>query len=159
MADLIIREKDIKNLGKKTIKEVYYFLNDDYILKDYDFLKDDYMLKSFVEMEKEKEKLNNILFDCFLKMIYNITDSDDYTKKQYENYIKHLDNKINYNIILNKMISKIEDESLEIETIYKILENISLKFKINKDLFVKKKAFIYLYTTYYLYANYSYLED
>ena len=150
MADLVIRKKDIENLGKKTMKEVYEFLNDDNILT------------AFIEMEKEKEKLNNSLFDCFLRMIYNIADiadsddSDDYTERQYEEYIKHLDNKSNYNIVLNKMISKIEDESLDIEIIYKILEKINLEFEIDEDLFVKKKAFIYLYTIYYLYADYLY---
>ena len=147
MADLVIRKKDIENLGKKTMKEVYKFLYDDNIL---------------IEMEKEKEKLNNSLFKCFLKMIYNISDitysddSNDYTESQYEEYIKHLDKKSNYNIVLNKMISKIEDESLDIEIIYKILEEINLDFETDEDLFVKKKAFIYFYTIYYLYDDYLY---
>ena len=133
MADLVVRKKDIENLGRKTMKEVYEFLNDDYILT------------AFNIMEEEKEKLNNSLFNYFLRMIYNI-DSDDYTQIQYEEYCKFLDNKSNYNIILKKMISKIEDESLDIEIIYEILEKINLEFEIDEDLFVKKKAFIYFYT-------------
>ena len=32
MADLVIRKKDIVNLGRKLMKEVYEFLHDDYIL-------------------------------------------------------------------------------------------------------------------------------
>ena len=54
------------------------------------------------------------------------------------------------------MISKIEDESLDIEIIYKILEKINLEFEIDEDLFVKKKAFIYFYTIFYLYNDYLY---
>ena len=143
MADLVIRETDIVNLGRKTMKEVYKFLHDDYILT------------AFIEMEEEKEKLENNLFNNFLRMIYNI-NSDDYTERQYEEYSKNLDNKSNYNIILKKMISKIEDESLDIEIIYKILEKINLEFEIDEDLFVKKKAFIYFYTIFYLYNDYLY---
>ena len=86
MADLVIRETDIVNLGRKTMKEVYKFLHDDYILT------------AFIEMEEEKEKLENNLFNNFLRMIYNI-NSDDYTERQYEEYSKNLDNKSNYNII------------------------------------------------------------
>ena len=143
MADLVIREKDIVNLGRKTMKEVYKFLHDDYILT------------AFNEMEEEKEKLKNNLFKKFLFMYYNI-NSNDYTERQYEEYSKNLNNKSNYNIILKKMISKIEDESLDIKIIYKILEEIKLEFEINEDLFVKKKAFIYFYTIYYLYDEYLY---
>ena len=143
MEDLVIREKDIVNLGRKTMKEVYKFLHDDYILT------------AFNEMEEEKEKLKNNLFNKFLFMYYNI-NSNDYTERQYEEYSKNLNNKSNYNIILKKMISKIEDESLDIEIIYKILEETKLEFEINEDLFVKKKAFIYFYTIYYLYDEYLY---
>ena len=91
MADLVIREKDIVNLGRKTMKEVYKFLHDDYILT------------AFIEMEEEKEKLENNLFNNFLRMIYNI-NSDDYTERQYKEYSKNLDNKSNYNIILKNDI-------------------------------------------------------
>ena len=143
MTDLVIRKKDIENLGRKTIKEVYEFLNDDYILT------------AFNIMEEEKEKLNNSLFDYFLRMIYNI-DSDDYTEDQYEEYTKNLNSKSNFNIIIKKMISKIKDESLDIEIIYNILEEIKLEFEIDEDLFVKTKAFKYFYTIYYLYADYLY---
>ena len=32
MTDLVIRKKDLENLGRKLMKEVYEFLHDDYIL-------------------------------------------------------------------------------------------------------------------------------
>ena len=41
MADFIIRKKDLENLGRKLMKEVYKFLHDEYIL-------------SFEEMKVEK---------------------------------------------------------------------------------------------------------
>ena len=44
MAAVIIRKKDLKNLGSKLMKEVYKFLHDDYIL-------------TFEEMKVEKDNL------------------------------------------------------------------------------------------------------
>ena len=49
MSDLIIREKDIENLGRKVMKKVYNFLHDEYIL-------------TFEDMKVEKDKIKNILF-------------------------------------------------------------------------------------------------
>ena len=42
MAAVIIRKKDLKNLGRKLMKEVYKFLHDEYIL-------------TFEEMKVEKD--------------------------------------------------------------------------------------------------------
>ena len=141
MADLVTRKKDIENLGKKTMKEVYEFLNDDYILT------------TFEEMKVEKERLKKNLVREYLCMYYNI-DSFRYSEKQYENYTKDLNDKSKYDSILKKMLSKIKDESLDIKIIYEVLERIKLDFEIDEDLFVKKKAFIYFYSIYYLYDYY-----
>ena len=49
MAAVIIRKKDLDNLGKEVLKELYKFLNDEYILS------------TFPEMKEEKQKfLNNL---------------------------------------------------------------------------------------------------
>ena len=48
MEKLIIIKKDIENLGRKLMKEVYKFLHDEYIL-------------TFKEMKVEKDKLKKIL--------------------------------------------------------------------------------------------------
>ena len=127
MADLVIRKKDIENLGRKLMKEVYEFLHDDYIL-------------TFEEMKVEKNKLEKYLVNFYLSMIYEI-GVIKHKKDVYDNYLKEL-------------VAKIEDESLDISLIYEVLKSIKLDFEINEDLFVKNKAFIYFYSIYYFYDYY-----
>ena len=141
MADLVIRKKDIENLGRKTMKEVYEFLNDDYILK------------TFEEMKVEQKKLKEYLVNFYLRMIYEI-DVFKFEKDKYDNYIKELEDESKYDKYLKELVDKIEDESLDIKLIYEVLKSIKLDFEINEDLFVKNKAFIYFYSIYYFYDYY-----
>ena len=108
MADLVIRKKDIENLGRKLMKEVYEFLHDDYIL-------------TFEEMKVEKNKLEKYLVNFYLSMIYEI-GVIKHKKDVYDNYLKEL-------------VAKIEDESLDIKIIFDVLDRIKLDFEINEDLF------------------------
>ena len=133
MADLVIREKDIVNLGRKTMKEVYKFLHDDYILT------------TFEEMKVEQKKLEKNLVNIYLQMIY---------KFDVNNYDKELAYESKYDNYLKELVAKIEDESLDISLIYEVLKSIKLDFEINEDLFVKNKAFIYFYSIYYFYDYY-----
>ena len=141
MEDLVIRKTDILNFGRKTMKEVYEFLNDDYILS------------TFEEMKVEKERLEENIVIKHLKMIHGI-DTFKYSEKQYEDFNKDLNDKSKYDSIQKEMLSKIEDESLDIEIIYYVLERMKLEFEINEDLYVEKKAFIYFFSVYYLYNDY-----
>ena len=59
MAAVIIRKKDLENLGRKLMKEVYKFLHDEYIL-------------SFEEMKLEKDKLEKNLV-VFKFQSFNLT--------------------------------------------------------------------------------------
>ena len=140
MADLVIRKKDIENLGRKTMKEVYEFLNDDYILK------------TFEEMKVEQKKLKEYLVDRYISSLYNFDNDKDESK--YREYLKEIEDESKYDKYLKDLIAKIEDESLDIEIIYNVLESIKLIFEIDEDLFVDKKAFIYFYTVYYFYDYY-----
>ena len=133
MADLVIRKKDIENLGRKTMKEVYKFLHDDYILT------------TFEEMKVEQKKLEKNLVNIYLQMIY---------KFDVNNYDKELAYESKYDNYLKELVAKIEDESLDINLIYEVLKSIKLDFEINEDLFVKNKAFIYFYSIYYFYDYY-----
>ena len=133
MADLVIRKKDIENLGRKTMKEVYKFLHDDYILT------------TFEEMKVEQKKLKEYLVNSYLRMIY---------KFDVNNYNKELAYESKYDNYLKELVAKIEDESLDIKIIYHVLDSIKLEFEIHEDLFVKKKAFIYFYSIYYFYDYY-----
>ena len=73
MADLIIRKKDIENLGRKLMKEVYKFLHDKYIL-------------TFEEMKVEKDNLKKYLIKSYLK--------------RYDKIILKLNIKINMKVIM-----------------------------------------------------------
>ena len=146
MADLVIRKKDIENLGRKTMKEVYKFLHDDYILT------------TFEEMKVEQKKLKEYLVNSYLRMIYKF-DVNNYDKElAYDNYLKELvakiEDKSKHDNYLKELVAKIEDESLDISLIYEVLKSIKLDFEINEDLFVKNKAFIYFYSIYYFYDYY-----
>ena len=121
MEEITIKKKDLENLGRKLMKEVYKFLHDEYIL-------------SFEEMKVEKDKLEKYLLKFYFKM---------FDESEYEKYLKEIEDRI-------------EDESLNIKLIFEVLDRIKLEFEINEDLFVKKKAFEYLYLVFEVY--YKYLE-
>ena len=135
MEEITIKKKDLENLGRKLMKEVYKFLHDEYIL-------------SFEEMKVEKNELEKYLIKFYFNRstIYNMIDESEYESKyeiEYEKYLKEIEDRI-------------EDESLNIKLIFEVLDRIKLEFEINEDLFVKKKAFEYLYLVFEVY--YKYLE-
>ena len=139
MADFIIRKKDLENLGRKLMKEVYKFLHDEYIL-------------SFEEMKVEKDKIEKYLLEFYYKGIpifFNFLINE---KNQ-----KEIEDKIEDKKNLKEIEDKIEDESLDIDLIYEVLNRIDLEFEIDEDLFCEKKAFIYIYLV--LTNYYSYLKD
>ena len=140
MADLVIRKKDIENLGRKVMKEVYKFLHDDHIL-------------TFEEMKVEKNKLERYLVDYYLRMIHKI-DVFIFEKDKYDNYNKELKDESICKNYLKEIVAKIEDESLDIKLIFEVLDMIKLEFEIDEDLFDKKKAFIYIYSVYEFYDTY-----
>ena len=146
MADLVIRKKDIENLGRKTMKEVYEFLNDDYILK------------TFEEMKVEQKKLKEYLVNSYLRMIYKVDEINygeiNSDEEIIDKYTKELEDESKYDKYLKELVAKIKDESLDIKIIYHVLDRIKLEFEIHEDLFDKKKAFIYFYSIYYFYDYY-----
>ena len=141
MADLVIRKKDIENLGRKTMKEVYEFLNEDYFLT------------TFEELKVEQKKLKEYLVNLYLRMIYKV-DEIHRDEEKFDKYIKEIEDESKYDKYLKELVAKIEDESLDISLIYEVLKSIKLDFEINEDLFVKNKAFIYFYSIYYFYDYY-----
>ena len=132
MADLIIKKKDLENLGRKLMKEVYEFLHDEHIL-------------SFEEMKVEKDKLEKYLIKFYFEMI---------DESIYENCLK---DKSKYQNCIKAIKKRIEDENLEISLIFEVLDRIKLEFEIDEDLFDKKRAFKYIYLVFEIY--YNYLKD
>ena len=70
-------------------------------------------------MKVEKDKLEEYLIEFYFEM---------FDKSKYEKHLKEIEDKI-------------EDESLDIDLIFKVLDIIKLEFEINEDLFKKKKHF------------------
>ena len=122
MEEIIIRKKDIENLGRKLMKKVYKFLHDEYIL-------------TFEEMKVEKDKIEKYLVEFY--KIHNFSLLKEYKLKEIED--------------------KIENESLNIDLIFRVLILIKLDFEIDGDLFSKKKAFENIYSVFD--NDYFYLED
>ena len=141
MADLVIRKKDIENLGRKTMKEVYEFLNEDYFLT------------TFEELKVEQKKLKEYLVNSYLRMIYKV-DEIHRDEEKFDKYIKEIEDESKNDKYLKDLVAKIEDESLDIKVIYHVLDRIKLEFEIHEDLFDKKKAFLYFYCIYYFYDYY-----
>ena len=126
MEDLVIREKDIEKLGRKLMKEVYKFLHDEYIL-------------TFEEMKVQKDKIKKHLIFFYLKKLM-------FDEIKYKNYEEIIEDEIKYKKYLKEIEDKIEDESLDIDLIFEVLDRIELEFEIDEDLYDKKSIFIYLFS-------------
>ena len=143
MESITIKKSDVEKLGRKLMKEVYEFLHDEYIL-------------TFEEMKVEKDKIEKYLVNFYLRNIHKI-DHFIFEKSKYENFIKELEDESKYKEYLKEIKNKIEDESLDIDLIFEVLDRIKLEFEIDEDLFDKKKAFKYIYLVFDHY--HTYLKD
>ena len=141
--EIIIKKKDLENLGRKVMKEVYEFLHDECIL-------------TFEEMKVEKDNIEKYLVSSYLRNIHKIERFvyDKSKEKNYKEYKKELEDESKCKEYLKEIENKIEDESLDFDLIYEVLDLIKLEFEIDEDLFVKKKAFCYIYSVCDIYHDY-----
>ena len=139
MAAVIIRKKDVEQLGKELIKKVF------------DVLHDEYILKNFIEM---KEVKNNFLKDLVYKKFknYNVTvkEIENTWGIEYEDYDEN-----NFEDDLKCVTDKVKNGSLDISIIFQTLNNLDLNDEISGDLYFKTKAFLNLYSV--IDNDYSYL--
>ena len=151
MSACIIQKKDLEKLGKKLMKEFYYHVHDDYLLKEFDEVKlkrkyyDENLTKEFLSFHENQEKnIVSLYFD----------------NKRYKDLVE-----MKTEDLLKKIETKIKDETLNYEIIFNFLDQMDIKLKINKgddfeideDLFCMKKAFIHMYSVYHF--DHHYLED
>ena len=151
MSACIIQKKDLEKLGKKLMKEFYYHVHDDYLLKEFDEVKlkrkyyDENLTKEFLSFYENQEKnIVRLYFD----------------NKRYKDLVE-----MKTEDLLKKIETKIKDETLNYEIIYNFLDKMDRKLKINigddfeidEDLFCMKNAFIHIYEVFH--SNYHYLED
>ena len=170
MADIIIKKKDVENFGKKVMKEVYKYLNDD----DDEFISIFINKKNIEEIEKEKDKIKKnllkIYFDDiikdYFKLILNINDKDKINndndkidKTELRDFFNLYFNNYTEEDKLKMIKDKIENESLDIDFIFRILNKINLETikKYECRLFLDLKSFLNIYSTYKV--DYKKLKD
>ena len=160
--EIIIKESNIINFGRKLIKRYYNFLNDTDYFRDYHKKQKNklemYLIKFYIEMFENKEGYKNLGYERIIgnenlgyenlgcenlhfenevrksKINYNFEIDDEYdNKNEYEKYIKILKNKIN-------------DESLNIHLIFRVLKRLELDY-----FFLLDQEFIYFVVTKHFY--------
>ena len=172
MEELLIRKSDIENLGRKLMKEVYNFLHDEYFL-GYEVIKVEkdnierylveYYLKDIHKIKlpfvcdvskKELEDENKYKDINLINMDLKLDEIDEIKYKEYE---KELKDESKYKEYLKEIENKIEDESLDIDIIFKVLDLIKLEYQLDEDLSSKKQGFIFIYNVFNHY--HEYLKD
>ena len=138
--ELVIKRKDIINMSKELIKEVYEFLNDDYFIE------------TFPEYKNKLKNFNNNLFQIILdnsNRIIKLNVDEEEMKERVLKMIKEkiLDNKVIYYFLKN----------LNPEDVYESLSLLNLDIELNEDLCFKIEAFLRLYKVFD--SDYSYLKD
>lgn len=136
MASVIIFRKDVERLGKKTLKDVYNFLHDNYIVTD------------FKKMKKEQEKLVHRLLLKEVKInkkIKNYFDLDEESKKEMEEEIKKITE------------VDVNNGRYFIDDIYHFLVDIEILEELNDDVMFELESFLEIYRV-FTYSH-SYLED
>ena len=125
MAAVIIRKKDVDQLGKKLLKEVYEFLHDEDILNR---CKD-------IEIEQVK----------FLK---NLVCNHIHTQYRQLYITKEKRDKLLKNNDLNLVKDAMEKDGVDIEGIYYTLDSINFDMDLDEDLYFKTLAFLDIFRVY-----------
>ena len=142
MAAVIIQKKDLEELGKKLMLEIYYHVHNEYML-------------TYEEVKKEKDYYEKNLVDEFLKFHEQkekIFKNLYFGNKRYEEIVK-----MSHKDLLEKIEDEIKNKTLNVEIIYRVLDDLKLDNELNEDLWYMKKAFINLYNVYHY--DYYYLEQ
>ena len=122
------------------MKEVYKHLHDDYML-------------TYDNIKVERDNIKQCLLRCYFKSFnYKVTQKKYSWNIEYEKLdeSKHTE-------LLKEIEDKIENESLDIHVIFKVLNSLKLDMELDEDLFFKTKGFINIFNVYD--SDYSYLED
>ena len=142
MAAVIIRQKDLKRLGKELLNEIFDFLNDEYILTE------------FEDMKEVKEKfLNNLILNHIntLNRRFEITD-----EKRQELFELIKGEKL-FPEEMELKVNSMKDDGIDTEGIYQTLISLKLDMEIDEDLYYKTKAFLDIFRVFE--TGYTYLED
>lgn len=141
MAAVIIREKDVERLGHTLLKEVYDFLNDEYILTE------------FEDMKKEKENfLKNLIVIKFRNDNYSVKNQKNSWSITYKKF-----DESKYEEEIKILKHEIKNERIDIKVVFDVLKRLELDDEIAGDLYYKKEAFLNLYQV--IDTDYIFLEN
>ena len=147
MAAIIIKQKDVKRLGKELLNEVFNFLNDEYILT------------TFEEMRVVQEIfLKNLAFNHIKTLHRQLKITEEKLNeliRPFRNILFKPNEKVEFDPQLIKDAMK--NNGIDTEGIYHTLVNVKLDDEIDGDLYFKTKAFLDIYRVFEI--GYSYLED
>ena len=148
MSSVVIFKNDLDYLGKILMKEFYHQIHEDYFLKEFEEVRlkrkyyDENLTKEFLSFYENQEKnIKSLYFD----------------NKRYKDLVE-----MKTEDLLKKIETKIKDETLNVNIIFKFFERMNKKLEINKDidfeidedLFCMKKKFINIYNVF----HYDYKE-
>ena len=156
MAAVIIRQKDLKRLGKKLLNEIFDFLHNEYILTE------------FKQMKKVQEKfLEKLAFNHIntLRRQYKITEEkrEELVKPFLDTLFKTDENssdleKSARDLFISNLVKKaMKNDGVDTQGIYLTLISLNLDMEIDEGLYYKTKAFLDIFRVFE--TAYSYLED
>ena len=141
MDEVVIRKKDLDRLAKELLKEIFDFLNNEYILNNFEEIKieqpkflNNLVCNHIIYSNKKGEK--NELHKPFLESFFN--------KKEFEYTSKLVD-------------EAMKDDGIDTSGIYLTLIDLNLDEEIDGDLYFKKESFLDIFRVFE--TGYSYLED
>ena len=151
MAAVIIRQKNVKRLGRELLKEMFDFLHDEYILTEF----------------KDMKLTQNIFLNSLsLEHINTLSRSNKITNEEREELLKPFFNSkllVDESGLFNKLhydeesVKKAIGGEIDIEGIYYTLDSLKLDDEIDGDLYLKTEAFPDIFRVFE--TGYEYLED
>ena len=154
MAAVIIKQKDVKRLGKEVLNEMFNFLHDEYILTEFEEMK-----------EVKKEFLNNLMLNHINTLRRKFKITEEKRKELVEPFFKPLFLGDNENSLIEEKsipdelelkVNAMRDDGIDSEGIYQTLNFLKLDMEIDEDLYFKTKAFLDIYRVFE--SAYTYLE-
>ena len=156
MAAVIIRQKDLRRLGKELLNEIF------------DFLHDEYILTKFKEMKEVQEKfLEKLAFNHIntLHRQYKITKEkrEELAKPFINELVKidenssDLEKKAKFKCISTLVEGAMKHDGIDTEGIYHTLISLNFFNERNEDLYFKTKAFLDIFRVFEV--SYMYLDD
>ena len=153
MAAVIIKEKDLNLLASTLLKEMFEFLNDEYILTEFENLKEvrkDFLNKLCLNYIDTLHRKFEITGEERIKLIEPFTGKLLLTdkKKPYFEKSNNYDSKL--------VEEAMKDGCIDTQGIYDTLKFLKLDYEVG-DLYYKTKAFLDIFRVFE--REYSYLED